>query len=198
MGQRQMFKQMVEFNQTVFNNFFQVLVFFQGQFERIANSASDQENWCPCFFSCFVCSDNDAKKKTLAFKYEIEDPARSILIVEDYELLLNMLSEAFAGPDWQVLKANNGLSGWELFQRNPVDIVLTDIQMPGLSGIELAHRIRKQSPKTIIALMSGENSDVACNLVTNGIIDFFFQKPFSLSLVPKLITNKMQTAELTS
>jgi hypothetical protein len=44
MDQKQMFKQMVELNQTMFNNFFQALSLFQGQFERIANSAIDQSD----------------------------------------------------------------------------------------------------------------------------------------------------------
>ncbi|GAB6904661.1 conserved hypothetical protein [Desulfosarcina cetonica] len=47
MDQKQIFKQMVEFNHTVFNNFFQALALFQGQFERIASAALDQATGLP-------------------------------------------------------------------------------------------------------------------------------------------------------
>ncbi len=45
MDQNQMFKQAVEINQTMFNNFSQALILLQGQFERIANSAIYQADW---------------------------------------------------------------------------------------------------------------------------------------------------------
>lgn len=47
MDQKQIFKQMLEFNKTVFNNFFHALALFQGQFERIANATIDQTDWMP-------------------------------------------------------------------------------------------------------------------------------------------------------
>ena len=47
MDQKQMFRQMIEFNQTVFNNFFQALALFQSQFERVANATIDQADWLP-------------------------------------------------------------------------------------------------------------------------------------------------------
>ncbi len=181
-------KLFIDFQKTAFTNWCNAMALFQDQFERFVNSAIDHADWRPDGFNCFLGRISLPGEKTLAFTSETEDQPRSILIVEDYELLLNLLSEAFAMPGWQVFKANDGLSGWDQFQRKPVDIVLTDIQMPGLSGIELAHRIRKQSPETIIALMSGENDGVARKLIENGTIDFFYPKPFSLSQVSKSLT----------
>lgn len=47
MDQKQILKQMVEFNQTTFNNTFQAVVLLQDQFERVAQTALDQANWLP-------------------------------------------------------------------------------------------------------------------------------------------------------
>lgn len=47
MDHKQLFKQMIEFNQTTFNNSFQALTLLQDQFERIANTAIDQASWMP-------------------------------------------------------------------------------------------------------------------------------------------------------
>lgn len=82
----------------------------------------------------------------------------------------------------KVFNAGNGLDGWNLFNSEQIDIVLTDIRMPEIDGTELSHRIRNQSPCTKIAVMSGGDADVAIELVNNGTVDYFFTKPFALNL----------------
>ena len=116
------------------------------------------------------------------------DQAKTILIVEDSDLLLELLAKGFARFGWQVLTAGNGLDGWDLFNREPVDIVLTDIRMPRLNGIELARKIRNLSQKTKIALMSGADDKIANDLIEKGTVDWFFKKPFPLSQICKLLT----------
>jgi len=115
-------------------------------------------------------------------------PTKSILIIEDNDMLLKLLAKTFEVFGMNVIEAENGLDGWKLFNSQDIDVVLTDIRMPGLDGIELSRRIRNASPDTTIAIMTGVDNDVAHNLLTDGIADHLFVKPFSLSSVCKILT----------
>lgn len=82
----------------------------------------------------------------------VESPAtKSVLIVEDDEILLDWLCETFRLYGLNVFTADNGIDGWNLFDLEGIDIVLTDIQMPGLDVTEQSSRIRNKSPHTVIA-----------------------------------------------
>lgn len=110
---------------------------------------------------------------------------QSILIVDDDEMILEILSKGFEMYGLNVFKAENGLDGWKFFKNKPVEIVLTDIRMPGLDGIELSKRIRNQSPHTKIALMTGGNADFATELLNDGTATYLFKKPFAINYVCK-------------
>lgn len=108
---------------------------------------------------------------------------QSILIVDDNEMLLDLLSKGFEMYGLNVFKAENGLEGWKIFEKEHIDIVLTDIQMPHLDGIELSLRIRNQSPYIKMALMTGSDSDIGMELLNDGTATSLFKKPFSISYV---------------
>ena len=83
------------------------------------------------------------------------NPSKSILIVEDNDMLLELLAKRFEMLGKDVFTADNGLDGWTFFNNDDIDVVLTDICMPGMDGIELSRQIRNASPNITIALMTG-------------------------------------------
>jgi DNA-binding response OmpR family regulator len=121
------------------------------------------------------------------------DPLKSILIVDDDGVIVELLSIIFKKYGFKVFKAGNGLDAWDLFNNENIDFVLTDILMPGLNGKELSHRIRNQSSFTKIAVMTGGETDIANELLNNGIADYFFLKPF-IKNVCKMLTTEVRAA----
>ena len=123
------------------------------------------------------------------------DHTQSILIVDDDKMILDLLSEVFTKMyDLKVFKAENGLDGLDIFEKERIDIVLTDICMPGIDGIELSKRIRNQSPDAKIAVMTGGDADIAKELLNDGTANFLFMKPFSVSSVCKSLIPEAQMA----
>lgn len=119
----------------------------------------------------------------------------SILIVDDDKMILDLLCDVFTKMyDLKVFKAENGLDGWEIFEKERTDIVLTDIWMPGIDGIELSKRIRNQSPDTKIAVMTGGDADIAKELLNVGTANFLFMKPFNVSSVCKSLIPEAKMA----
>jgi len=117
--------------------------------------------------------------------------SRTILIVDDDDSILELLAEGFKMFGISTLTATNGPDGFSIFKREQIDTVLSDIRMPGeYDGTELACRIRIRSPKTTIALMTGEDGGAGGDLLKKGIADYFFTKPFSLNDFCRTIAEK--------
>lgn len=82
----------------------------------------------------------------------------SILIVEDEEKILRLLELELEYEGYEVGKAADGLQAFELFQSSKWDLVLLDIMLPGISGIELLRRIRTHDPFTPVILLTAKSS----------------------------------------
>ena len=117
---------------------------------------------------------------------------KSILVVDDDSMLVELISLCFERHGFGVLKAYNGLDAWNFFIKNNIDLVLTDLQMPGLSGRDLSRRIRNQSEYVKIAIMTGGENDVAAELLKDGTVDYFFPKPFKIKSICKLLIAEAQ------
>ena len=80
-----------------------------------------------------------------------------ILIVDDNTVLLEMLNESLVENGYDVLSCNDAEIAQKKFSEFNPDIVLTDIVMPGVDGIELLLNLRKTKPEIKIIAMSGGN-----------------------------------------
>ncbi|MGZ8471425.1 MAG: sigma-54-dependent transcriptional regulator [Gemmatirosa sp.] len=86
--------------------------------------------------------------------------ARSILLIDDDPQLLAALTTFFERRGWAVARALDGRSGIELYERDAPDLVLTDLDMPGLSGLQVVDVLRSRDPEAIVLLLTG-HGDVA-------------------------------------
>ena len=88
------------------------------------------------------------------------EPAR-ILLAEDSTFYRNMLTSYLSAAGYEVIEAEDGEKAWTLFQAEPVDLVVTDIEMPRVDGFELTRKIRSQNsdiPIIAVTSLSGEEN----------------------------------------
>jgi DNA-binding NtrC family response regulator len=79
----------------------------------------------------------------------------SVLIIEDDEFVKNMLKQTFKRAGYDVATAPNGRIGIQLYQSKPFDVVITDLIMPEMEGIETMMRLRKLDPGVKVIAISG-------------------------------------------
>lgn len=110
---------------------------------------------------------------------------KTILLVEDEDMLRGLIRELLEIKGYLVLEASQGVEALEIFKqsREPVDLVLTDVVMPHMSGSELVERLRKEQPALRVIFMSGytgaNNAAIHKSLEMPGVA--FLQKPFRLN-----------------
>lgn len=99
-----------------------------------------------------------------------------ILVVDDNEAVRTLVTMLLEQKGHKVLCANNGLEGLMVYSsyRAQFDLVLTDIDMPQMDGIQLAARIRASDPSKKIVLMSGRAAENPEGVGNNPVIS----KPF--------------------
>ena len=83
-------------------------------------------------------------------------PKRTILCVDDNEQALSIRKVMLETRGYRVLACNSGEEALERFRRGGVDLVLTDLVMPGLDGTRLIEEIKNLSPQTPAILLSGK------------------------------------------
>jgi chemotaxis protein histidine kinase CheA len=88
---------------------------------------------------------------------------RSVLVVDDSPVIRDLISEALRSHNLQVLEAGDGEEAWGRLQASPVDLVVTDVEMPRLDGLGLIRRVRAEMqgrPLPIVVVsMRGSDSD---------------------------------------
>ena len=107
---------------------------------------------------------------------------KRILIVDDEEPICELLKRKFEAlnSDYQVVITPDGLAALAQFQQPPFELVVTDYEMPGMNGLELARVIRRLSPATRIVLMTSYSLSQLNGSVELEDLDGYVQKPFSV------------------
>jgi len=101
-----------------------------------------------------------------------------ILIVDDDRVLADILAYTFRRDDFQVVLAYDGLSALTLFAQEQPELVILDVNLPGLDGFTVCHQLRQESDTPIIMLtVRGEDDDIVHGLELGA--DDYVPKPFS-------------------
>ena len=105
----------------------------------------------------------------------------SVLIVDDEALTLRTIGRALDAEGFEVLLANNGEEALKIFAEEKPDLVLLDIVLPGINGIEVLRRMKELEPATMVVMMSAYHMvDRAVEAMKLGARDYLI-KPFALA-----------------
>jgi two-component system phosphate regulon sensor histidine kinase PhoR len=111
-----------------------------------------------------------------------------ILIVDDEKRIRDTCSRMLVNEGFEVARAESGESGLEMIQREHFDIVLLDLMMPGMSGMETLVHVRELHPDTVVIVITGYATlDHAVEAMKKGALDFI-SKPFSPQDLRVMIT----------
>jgi len=114
-----------------------------------------------------------------------------VLVVDDDETIRDTLYELLS-EDYACQTAETAEKALARLEAETYDVVLTDISMPGLSGLELLGHVLQRFPQTPVIMISGiSDEDHAQGLIRLGAFDFLL-KPFSLDVVEKSVRRAIE------
>lgn len=119
-----------------------------------------------------------------------------ILVIDDERSIRNALKEILEFESYQVDLAENGTQGFEKIKNGEYDVVLCDIKMPEMDGIEMLEKISELEVDTPVVMISGHgNIDTAVEAIKKGAFDFI-EKPLDLNRLLITIRNAMDKSNL--
>ncbi len=112
---------------------------------------------------------------------------KKILIVDDEMVMRAMLRDYLSMFDYDVITAENGMIAWEKWNTNSPDILITDINMPIMSGLELLYKVKSLAPEFPIIIITGVNVDQARKSAADSRADAFLAKPFKMAELAEMV-----------
>lgn len=105
---------------------------------------------------------------------------KNILIIEDHTDLANILSLNLSDLDYDVKHADDGLKGLNYLENGTFDLVILDLMLPGIDGLEICRRIRNQNNYTPVLMLTSKSSELDRVLGLEIGADDYVTKPFSV------------------
>ncbi len=125
-----------------------------------------------------------------------ETPPSRLLVVDDDLGILNLLNTILTNEGYEVVTADCGRDGLAALEREQPDLILLDVQMPGMSGFEVLAAIRQNHPSLPVIMITGFGSeDVATQALRLGADDYL-TKPLKVRNVCFRIQNALERARL--
>ena len=122
--------------------------------------------------------------------------AAKILVIDDERAIRNTLKEILEYEKFEVDLAEDGPAGLEIIKKNSYDVILCDIKMPKMDGLELLEIVNGIAPQTPLVMISGHgNIETAVEAIKKGAYDFI-QKPLDLNRILVTVRNALDKSSL--
>jgi two-component system response regulator (stage 0 sporulation protein F) len=121
----------------------------------------------------------------------MSEPLGKLLVVDDESEICDVLGDFFEGKGYEVVKALTGIEAIERFKRERPDLVLLDIKMPVMDGVEVFKRLREIDPSVgVIMVTANEDVELARQLLEQGAFDYV-AKPFDFDYLDRAVVARM-------
>jgi CheY-like chemotaxis protein/anti-sigma regulatory factor (Ser/Thr protein kinase) len=120
-------------------------------------------------------------------------PRKRILIVDDDPDVHQLLIAALEAPDRHIESVADGLAGLRCIESEPYDLVMTDVNMPGIDGMELLERIGKLQPDTRVLVMTVANTPENIIRAIRERAFSYFSKPFTINAVIEMVERALNS-----
>ncbi len=113
----------------------------------------------------------------------------SILIIEDESLVVETLKGNFQDNGYHIITAHSGEEGIRKFQNDAFDLVITDLKLKGMDGLQVSRKIKKINPDTPIIVVTGYPNRLSPKEATRFGVHDFLLKPFTWAQIYKKVTD---------
>jgi DNA-binding NtrC family response regulator len=115
-----------------------------------------------------------------------------VLVIDDELIIRTSCSRALSPEGFEVKTAQNGLDGLRMIEEEKFDIVLTDLKMPDVDGIEILRKIKERWPDIEVIIITGyQTVDTAVKSIKLGAFDYI-EKPFTPDALISAVSNALK------
>jgi len=118
-----------------------------------------------------------------------------ILIIEDDEEMRALLKDCLLEQGVETDSAENGSEAFRKLVKESFDLVITDVQMPGLTGLDILPGIKKLQPETSIIVMTAFGSEEVCRKSFNRGATAYLEKPIPMDRLKTMIHEMISTKD---
>jgi CheY-like chemotaxis protein len=119
---------------------------------------------------------------------------RKVLVVDDDPVVGKSFNRVLSSKGYVVTTAENALEALEQMRRDEYDLVVTDIRMPGMSGLELAETVKARRPWTPVLIVTGFGDDDAEKRAKAAGVSAFLHKPLSPEMIEDSAAEALRSA----
>lgn len=115
--------------------------------------------------------------------------AKKILVIDDESMLRYTLRELLLDLGYEVVEASHGKEGLEILERSQIDLVLLDMVMPVMSGMEVLYKMRDLQYQIPVVLSSGRARNLDLKELQDLGVEGVLKKPYRMSQLADLLGN---------
>ncbi|MCK6551390.1 response regulator [Myxococcota bacterium] len=120
----------------------------------------------------------------------------TLLVVDDDQLVVTAITRILSREGYRVLSAHDASEALRVLGGQSVDLMISDIDMPGMSGVELVARVRHLFPDVVRILLSGRGSlDAALAAINEGEVYRFLTKPIGRTVLLEVVKEGIERLE---